>query len=62
MKYTLKELRARKDWTQVEAASKIGVSSVVYNTWEQLNTKDVEKIAKAFDVKPSEIFMPRELN
>lgn len=62
MKFSLKELRARKCWTQVEAAEHIGVSSVVYNTWEQLNEKDVEKMAKAYGVEPDEICVPRKLN
>ena len=34
MQYTLKELRARKNWTQQEAAEKLGISAQTYNSWE----------------------------
>ena len=33
MKYTLKELRARKNWTQKETAKKLGVSTQTYNAY-----------------------------
>ena len=39
--YTLKELRARKNMTQVEVAKEIGVSAQTYNAWE----KDVSNVA-----------------
>lgn len=35
MKYTLKELRARKDLTQREVAEDLGISYQTYNAWEQ---------------------------
>ena len=34
-KVTLKELRARMDWTQEETAKKLGVTLQTYNAWEQ---------------------------
>ena len=40
-KYTLKELRARKNETQEEVAKKLGVSTTTYNAWE----KDISNIA-----------------
>lgn len=59
MQYSLKELRARKNWTQKETASKLGISVQTYNAWE----KDISRVAVGkviavadlFDVKLSEI-------
>ncbi len=34
-KYTLKELRARLDKTQAQAAEDLGISTTTYNGWEQ---------------------------
>ena len=59
MQYSLKELRARKNWTQRQTAAKLGVSVQTYNAWE----KDVSRvavgkviaIADLFGVKLSEI-------
>lgn len=39
--YSLKELRARKNITQAQAAKKLGISVQTYNSWE----KDVSKVA-----------------
>ena len=41
MKYSLKELRARKNWTQKETARQMGISVQTYNAWE----KDISRIA-----------------
>lgn len=41
MQYSLKELRARKNWTQKETAQKLGISVQTYNAWE----KDISKVA-----------------
>ncbi len=41
MKYTLKELRARKNETQEEVAKNLGISIQTYNAWE----KDISNIA-----------------
>ncbi len=39
--FSLKELRARKNWTQKQVATKIGVSEQTYNSWE----KDISNVA-----------------
>lgn len=41
MRYTLKELRARKNKTQAEVAGDLGVSVATYNAWE----RDVSNVA-----------------
>ena len=41
MQFSLKELRARKNWTQKETAAKLGISVQTYNAWE----KDISKVA-----------------
>ncbi len=41
MQYTLRELRARKRWTQKETAERLGISVQTYNAWE----KDISRIA-----------------
>jgi transcriptional regulator with XRE-family HTH domain len=59
MQYTLRELRARKRWTQKETAERLGISVQTYNAWE----KDISRIAvgkvlvlaDALGVKLSEI-------
>jgi transcriptional regulator with XRE-family HTH domain len=59
MQYSLKELRARKNWTQKETAKRLGISVQTYNAWE----KDISRIAigkvlgvaDLFGVKLSEI-------
>ena len=40
-RYTLKELRARKNLTQKEVAKDLGISCQTYNSWE----KDVSNVA-----------------
>lgn len=35
MRYSLKELRARKGLNQSETAEKLGVSTQTYNAWEK---------------------------
>lgn len=40
-KYSLRELRARMNWTQKETADKLGVSLTTYNAWE----KDISNVA-----------------
>lgn len=39
--FSLRELRARKKWTQKQTAERLGVSEQTYNSWE----KDVSNIA-----------------
>ncbi len=60
MKYTLKELRARKCWTQRETARKLGVSEQTYNAWEKdvsgVAISKVSALASLFGVKIGQIF------
>lgn len=57
--YTLKELRARKDWTQQETAEKLGVSTQTYNSWEndfgKVKIKAASEVARIFGVKLDQI-------
>ena len=59
MQYSLKELRARKNWTQKETAAKLGISVQTYNAWEKdishVAVGKVIAVADLFDVKLSEI-------
>ncbi len=60
MRYTLKELRARKQWTQRETARKLGVSEQTYNAWEKdishVAISKVSALANLFGVKLGQIF------
>lgn len=60
MKYSLKELRARKNWTQQETAKKLGISTQTYNAWEQdfgrVKVRDGNRVAQLFGVTLDEIF------
>lgn len=59
MKFTLKELRARKDKTQIEVAKDLGISYQTYNAWEQdLSNVGIGKVyalAEYFGVRIDEI-------
>ena len=59
MKYTIKELRARKKETQADVAKAIGVSTTTYNAWEKdLSNVAISKVAalsEHFGVSLSEI-------
>lgn len=59
-KYTTKELRARKGWTQAETAQKLGVSVQTYNAWEKdisgVAISKVQAVAELFGVKLNQIF------
>ena len=59
-KYTLKELRARFDWTQAETAEKLGVSTQTYNAWEKdvsgVAVSKVQALADLYQVRISQIF------
>ena len=58
--YTLKELRARKNWTQRETARRLGISEQTYNAWEKdvsgVAISKVMALANLFDVNISQIF------
>ena len=59
MKYTLKELRARKNKTQEEVALELGISTQTYNAWERdvsnVGVSKVFAVAEYFDVTIGEI-------
>ena len=59
-RYTLRELRARKGWTQRETARKLGISEQTYNAWEKdisgVAVSKVNALAGLFGVKIGEIF------
>lgn len=59
MKYTLRELRARKNVTQKEVAKDLGISYQTYNAWEQdisnVGISKVYALAKYFGVTIDEI-------
>lgn len=58
-KYTLKELRARKDWTQAETAGYLGISPQTYNAWEKdisnVAVSKVQAVADLFEVRLDQI-------
>lgn len=64
MQYTLRELRARKQMTQAEVASKLGISTTTYNAWEadfgKVKARDGKKVADLFEVKIDDIFFAQE--
>lgn len=59
MQYSLKELRARKNWTQKETARRLGISVQTYNAWERdisrVAVGKVLAVADLFGVELSEI-------
>lgn len=61
MQYTIKELRARRGWTQAETAEKLGVSTQTYNAWENgienLTVSKIRALADVFGVTLKEIFL-----
>lgn len=52
MQYSLKELRARKNWTQRQTAEKLGISVQTYNAWE----KDISRVAVGKVISAAELF------
>ena len=63
MKYTLKELRARKDETQEQTARNLGISPTTYNAWEKdisnVAVSKVYAVASYFGVNISDIELVR---
>lgn len=64
--YSLKELRARKNVTQVQAAKDLGVSLQTYNAWEKdisnVSISKVMAVADYFGVTLGEIFLHGNMN
>ena len=64
--YTIKELRARKDITQKQAAADLGVSVQTYNAWENdisnVAISKVMAVADYYGVKLNQIFLRRNMN
>ena len=65
-KFSLKELRARKGWTQQEVAAQLGVSPQTYNAWEKdisgVAVSKVLAVADLFDVSIDQIFLTSHMN
>ena len=66
MKYTIKELRARKNETQPQSAEALGISVQTYNAWERdisnVAISKVMSVAEHFGVQIDEIFLPNNMN
>lgn len=64
MKFTLKELRARKNVTQIQAAEDLGISTATYNAWEQdvsnVGVSKVQAVANYYGVSLDEIFFTQK--
>jgi DNA-binding XRE family transcriptional regulator len=60
MKYSIKELRARKRITQKEAAKLLGISTQSYNRWENdfgvVKVRDAIGVANLYGVSLNDIF------
>lgn len=63
-RYTLKELRARKNRTQAQVAEDLGVTTQTYNAWERdisgVAVSKVLAVAKYFGVELDDIFFTLE--
>lgn len=63
MRYTLKELRARKNETQETTARNLGISVQTYNAWEKdvsnVAVSKVYALAKYFGVTIDDIIFKR---
>lgn len=58
IKDTLRTLRTRKKMSQKEAAKALGMSESYYVCIENIDDKLMEKLAKFYGVKPSDIELP----
>lgn len=65
-KFTLKELRARKNVTQEQAANDLEISVQTYNAWEKdisnVAISKVIRVAEYFGVQLGEIFLSCNMN
>ena len=61
MKFTLRELRARKNKTQREVARDLGIAVGTYNAWEQdisnVAVSKVYALAEYYGVRIDEIYI-----
>lgn len=66
LQYSIKELRARKNETQQQAADALGISVQTYNAWERdisnVAISKVMAVAEHFGVQLSEIFLSNNMN
>ena len=66
MKFSLKELRARKNETQQQTAEALGISPQTYNAWEKdisnVGISKVIAVAKHFGVTLDDILLPENTN
>ncbi len=64
--YSLRELRARKGWTQQETAERLGISTQTYNAWEKdisrVAVSKVVTVASLFGVNLGDILLPTNMN
>lgn len=58
IRYTLKELRARKRMNQKQVAEALGMNEAYYICIEKLDANMVKKLASFYGVKPQEIDLP----
>lgn len=60
--YSIRELRARKGYTQRDMSKIVGVSLTTYNKWENnlndITVSKLKRIADALQVSVNEIFLP----
>ena len=65
MKYSLRELRARKNVTQKQAASDLGISTTTYNAWERDISRvaigKVAQVARYYGVNLEEINLKKKI-
>lgn len=64
MRFSLKELRARKNKTQVEVAKDLGIAYQTYNAWEQdisnVGVSKVYAVARYYGVTIDEVKFRRD--
>ena len=63
--YTLKELRAKKQWSQEDVAKQLGITTATYNSWEnnfgKIKISYGNAIANLFGVTLDDIFFTPSL-
>ena len=59
-RYSMRELRARKNWTQDHTAKMLEISTQTYNAWERnfgmVKMQNASRVAALFGVTVDEIF------